>query len=357
MPRTSKNLTVLLLAMVPILAALSCMNEDVTSPTAEAGMATGSGVGLARSKIAFLSSRDNPSEGFNDLYVMNPDGSGLQRLTVGRDPLSFDWSPDGRRIAFATSPFGGEDIYAINADGTGLVNLTNTPGTMEATPQWSPDGSRIAFFKEDGIYLMNSDGSSVRKLVIGAALWDWSPDGGKIAFLRDRDIHLINVDGTGERNLTNNPENFKQAPPSWSPDGRTIAFTASPPNLFWTEIYVMNPDGTGQRRLTNNEGNDDNPLWSPSSKQIAFNTDRDRGQLHDSREIYSMRPDGRKQTNLTNTPGGTDPSGNDELLADWSPDGRRILYERSGRIWVMNANGKRQMDLNQRGKESAWSPK
>jgi Tol biopolymer transport system component len=344
-------------ALVALLALFGCMSEEVASPTAETDRNTGSGARLATTRIAFLSSRDNPLDGLNELYIMNPDGTGLQRLTVGMDPLSFDWSPDGRRIVFATSPFGEEDIYAINVDGTGLVNLSNTPATMEATPQWSPDGSRIAFFKDDGIYLMNSDGSNVIKLVTGAALWDWSPEGRRIAFLRDRDIHVINADGTGETNLTNSPDRFKQAPPSWSPDGRTIAFTASPPNLSWTEIYVVNPEGTGQARLTDNEANDDSPLWSPNSKLIAFNTDRDRGDMHDSREIYDMRPDGRKQTNLTNTLGSTDPSGEDELLSGWSPDGRQILYQRSGRIWVMNANGKKQTDLNQIGKDPAWSPR
>lgn len=69
-----------------------------------------------------------------------------------------------------------------------------------------------------------------------------------------------------------------------------------------------------------------------------------------------MNPDGSGQTNLTKTPGGTNPSENDELLTGWSPDGSKIVYERTGRIWVMNADGSGQTNLNQIGNHSAWSP-
>jgi Tol biopolymer transport system component len=313
-------------------------------------------------KIAFLSARDNPpDDGWNDLYVMNPDGSGVQRLTVGSDVLSFDWAPDGSKIVFES--FRDEEIYAINVDGTGLINLTNTPGTREQAPDWSPDGSRIAFLRGDDIYVMNTNGGDVRQAVNGASLWDWSPGGQRIAFLgqdnlgRQRDYYIINVDGTGEVRLTNTPLDNKQDQPYWSPDGRSIAFTASPPNVFG-EIYVINPDGSNQQRLTNNAANDNTPKWSPNSTRIAFLTDRDRGQRFDSREIYIMNADGSGQTNLTNTPG-QDPAPweADESLTGWSPNGSKMVYERNGRIWVMNSDGSGQTDLNQVGNSSAWSPR
>jgi Tol biopolymer transport system component len=364
MPRKLKNLTTLLMATGPVLAALSCMKEDVTSPTTEADLASVTAAAQSRksstSKIAFLTGRDNP-EFLNELYVMNPDGGGVQRLTVGHYIESFDWSPDGRRIVFQSFP--ANEIYAINVDGTGLVNLTNTPAIREQLPDWSPDGRRIAFHRDGGIYLMNSDGSNVRALVSGASFWDWSPDGRKIAFLghdhlgRERDYYVISVDGGGETKLTNTPQDHKQSPPAWSPDGRRVAFEAIPGPESFFEIYVVNSDGSALMRLTHTAENDDTPYWSPDGRRIAFLTDRDRGQLHDSREIYVMRPDGRKQTNLTNTPGGTDPSGNSEFLRGWSPDGRKILYVRNGEIWVMNANGKGQTNLNQDGTDPAWSPK
>src|SRR5207253_2529824 len=73
------------------------------------------------------------------------------------------------------------------------------------------------------------------------------------------------------------------------------------------EIYAMNADGSSQTRLTNAAGADEEPSWSPDGRQIAFTSHRDGGA-----QIYVMNADGSGQTRLTNTPGdNTDPS--------WSP--------------------------------------
>src|SRR6187551_3535941 len=75
-------------------------------------------------KIAFNSSRD----GSNQIYLMNPDGSNVVRVT---DPpgVSFgpEWSPDGTRIAFVSTRDGNHEIYVMNANGTGQTRLTNDP--------------------------------------------------------------------------------------------------------------------------------------------------------------------------------------------------------------------------------------
>ena len=86
----------------------------------------------------------------------------------------------------------------------------------------------------------------------------------KIAFISERDgnteIYTMNPDGTDQRRLTYSPA--LDLLPSWSPDGRKIAF----PSLSQregNEIYVMNADGTNQRNLTNNPAEDTNAFWSP----------------------------------------------------------------------------------------------
>src|SRR5207247_8008882 len=136
-----------------LLVALACSGSDSTGPTADTTHFT----------IAFLSAR----EGNQDIYVMNADGSGVSRLTntpaTDIDPA---WSPDGRRIAFASDGDGTHriyDIYVMNADGSGVTRLTNDPVTAWG-PAWSPDGTKIAFESyRDGngeIYVMMPDGSA-----------------------------------------------------------------------------------------------------------------------------------------------------------------------------------------------------
>jgi Tol biopolymer transport system component len=195
---------------------------------------------------------------FGKIWVMNPDGSGQQRVTDGGGPA---WSPDGRKIAFTRG--GNRDIYVMNADGSDELELTHAPN-LQYSPIWSPDGQKIAFLSSRGgsgqppdysaeIYVMNADGSSPRRLA-GTSISDssmaWSPDGRKIAFVSKRDgndeVYVMNADGTGQRNLTRNPA--RDGHPVWSPDGKTIGFVANRGGN--RDIYVMNADGSKQRNLT-----------------------------------------------------------------------------------------------------------
>jgi TolB protein len=69
---------------------------------------------------------------------MNADGTGVDRLTDHRGDEWFPtWSPDGEKIAFASSRGGNDDIYTMNADGTGVVRLTDHP-QPDGSPTWQP---------------------------------------------------------------------------------------------------------------------------------------------------------------------------------------------------------------------------
>ena len=193
-------------------------------------------------RIAFVSNRD----GAYNVYLMNVDGSGRQKLT--RDPAPDQhpvWSPDGRKIVFARyvkgcsqgQPLAGcdWDIFVVNSDGSGLRRLTRGPG-LDRTASWSPDGRRLVFHrslltggaKGGAIWVMNADGSGQRRLTEGFWPPSWSPDGQKIAFSKGsssrRDVYVVNADGSGLRKLTRSPKYDGQ--PAWSPDGRKIAFSA-----------------------------------------------------------------------------------------------------------------------------------
>jgi Tol biopolymer transport system component len=122
-------------------------------------------------KVVFASNGDAVGEGNvnnMDIYVMDSDGKNPTRLT--RDP-AFDgnpsWSPDGTRIAFASTRSGQMDIWVMNRDGSGPVRLTRS-SEAEEWPAWAPDGQMIAFSAvrsgNSDIYLMNADGSNVTRL-------------------------------------------------------------------------------------------------------------------------------------------------------------------------------------------------
>jgi TolB protein len=248
------------------------------------------------------------------------------------------------RIAFEAR--GG--FVLVNPDGTGLVKIPRT-SFSDHSPGWSPDGTQLVYQSQAhgdyDIYLMAGDGSLRRELTFSRAFDGdpaWWGDGSRLAFESTRDgnidVFAINADGSQETRLTTDPA--FDGDPAVSPDGRRIAFTSERDGN--REIYVMNADGTGQTRLTNTggkvanlltDGVDENPVWSPNGKRIAFDSTRD-GQF----EIYAMNADGSGLVRLT------DHQSLDAAPA-WSPDGRSIAWitDRAGKdyrdIWVMGTDG------------------
>ena len=241
--------------------------------------------------------------------------------------------------------------------------------------------ARIAFVSSRSgnaeIYVMDADGGNQRRLTNHPDRDfspSWSPDGKWIAFVSNRDghvnirgrltyeIYVMDANGENQQNLTNDPSNDRS--PSWSPDGKRIVFSSDRDNDrdHNIEIYVMDADGENQERLTNNLTEDQYPSWSPDGKRIAFSARRDghfKNELGITYEIYVMDADGGNGQRLTE-------NRNNDWNSSWSPDGKRIAFmsDRKGDvvnwdIYVIDTdggNGQRLTENRVYDGSPSWSP-
>lgn len=310
-------------------------------------------LGLGADLIAFERKVKSESPA---VYVMSPDQSGERLLTNGSQP---EWSPDGAKVALVRSGHGKpEGLYVINRDGTGLRRLV---AQYAPSPAWSPDGTQIVFWTTKGLALVDVASGRVRKLTRGEDDKPvWSPRADRIAFMRwqgDRfAIAAINADGTQLRVLT--PALYNAHNPAWSPDGRRLAFNGNfgiGDTGYW-DVYVMNADGSDLTNLTQSEApSEEHPQWSPSGQWIAFSSTNTRRYNPD---IHTIRADGTRHRNLTR-------SRSREDDASWSPNGRSLVFvgisDGNRDIYVMSASGGNVSNLTTdpegtSNTNPAWSP-
>ena len=256
------------------------------------------------SKIVFQSNRlDDNSE----IYVMNSDGQNIRRLT---DSKGFDenpiWSPDGKSILFATNRDGNHEIYMMDVDGENQRNISNH-SAYDGHPNFSPDGQKIIF---NSSRIMSPDHSV------------------ESAFTRTSNIELyeMNLDGSNVTRVTNYPS--WDTYPDISPDGTKIAFRRrTVENIMGkeignSEVFIANRDGSEAYNISNHPSHDGWPSWSPDGKKIAFASERERAQ---NWQIYTTNIDGSELTRLTEF----DSQGAEFTKPQWSPNGDQLLFTRT----------------------------
>jgi Tol biopolymer transport system component len=293
----------------------------------------------ASDRIAFVQSAQSRYTGVpSSVVVMNVDGSGLRTIYAGGVLGHPRWSPDGHKLVFSgqstapppSTPCWWYDvtcqlkIFVANADGPGgLAHLTDSLSWNSADPEWSPDGSRIAFtyrFDEvDDAYsieVMNADGSSKSQVAYPP---NWRTD-----------LYMA---------------------PTWSPDGRSLAFeflSAANNGTAMSQILITDLSGSGIHTVVPafatvfqwSASGASGPEWSPDGSRVVFRNDRG----------LAMAPlDGSAIAQLT-----TDST---DGMASWTPQGR-ILFTRVvggvSRIHIMNADGSGVIMLPQPAGNNYW---
>jgi TolB protein len=180
------------------------------------------------------------------LFVDDASGKNERALPHSETEYSPTLTPDGKWIVFTSERAGQADLYRMHPDGSGVEQLTDDPA-FDDQGSLSPDGKSVAFISTRGEGFPN--------------LW------------------LLDIASHKSQNLTHSRSgNFR---PSWSPDGRWIAFSSdrdADPGRFpgqWehlqsTGIYLIHPDGTGLRRLTKTGGFAGSPTWNSDAKRVLY---------------------------------------------------------------------------------------
>jgi Tol biopolymer transport system component len=273
---------------------LSPREDSPAPPTEAAGneaVAPDNVLALTTSqRITFISNRDPgaPHLANGNVYKVDPQGNNEVRLTSSFDnDYAPSWSYDNKHIAMVRyrmdGTVGHSDIYVINADGSNGHWLRAEPSPWDLfDPTWAPDGSHLVLtmWLSPNWYLARMDLATANITLIGPAFTgivghrpSYDKTGTKIVYIGSKynTVEQVNADGSGKkvRYLANTSVDH----PTFSPDGKKIAFEkgAVPGN---TDIFVKNLVDGVTKRITFSTAADRNATWSPDGTRIAFSSER-----------------------------------------------------------------------------------
>jgi TolB protein len=240
-------------------------------------------LGFFGSKIAFVVKKRGQSQ----VFAMDFDGANPYSVSRNKSiNLLPAWSRSGGQLAFTSYMRGNPDVYVVGAGGGRPRKLSAQRG-MNTGAAWSPDGSKLAItLSKDGnpeIYVISAiDGAILRRLTSDKAIDTspaWSPDGSEIAFVSDREggpqVFVVPASGGAARRVSFNGS--YNTTPSWSPKKgtRVIAYTTRDGGHY--DIVTVDLDSKKLTRITQGEGNNEEPSFSPNGRAIAFASSRGGG--------------------------------------------------------------------------------
>ncbi len=217
-----------------------------------------------------------------DLFLIDADGRNLRRLTHSDDIEEHDpvWSSDGKRLAyFAQDQALSQDDLMVLSLSTGMSASVVRGRPLKGRLEWSPDGRKFAFATSwaagHGVQVVDATSGEAVDAWLGQKYPVWSPDGSSVAFVftenEQTQIMVARRDGSGVRALYRGEKDIGVGDIAWSPNGHTLAFRHGAWSVNWSQIMVVDT-GTGRARpLTNRRGHaDGSPSFSQDGKRIAF---------------------------------------------------------------------------------------
>lgn len=226
----------------------------------------------------------------------------FQQLTFGQGVELFPTlAPDGKTFAYVSPQSGNQDIYVQRVDGRTAINVTSDSPDDDSQPAFSPDGSYLAFRSEregGGIFVMGVTGESVRRLTDFGHNPSWSPDGTRIVVATQpmalqphvrsalSELWLVDTRSGARKPLvqaqTGGPDFGRDSDalqPSWSPNGKRIAFWGLSGLSGQRDLWTIDPDAPQPKktvvRVTSDPSTHWNPVWSPDGRYLYYGSDRD----------------------------------------------------------------------------------
>lgn len=236
-----------------------------------------------------------------------------------------------------------EDIFIMDADGSDMRRLTNTP-QRDDEADISSNGRFIAYETNSGgervVMIMDTNGRSPRELIPGRQP-DWSPDDRYIAFESNdfpQQIFIVEIASGDVRQITNTLSHSRA--PSWSPDGEQLAFMTEVDGAW--QLAIVDVSSGLHREITIGPPDKRFPVWSPDGELIAYNTLTGAGAVD---HIWVIEPSGENAHRLTTEGQNGRPA--------WSPDGQYLLFnanrDGSWQVFRMDRDGRNQEALTTTG--------
>lgn len=296
--------------------------------------------------------RDTDDNDRGELYLINADGSNIQRIMEDQGYGMPVWSPDGRKLATIVSISSGTyPVVVVELHSMSARAISTLDGDFSDVA-WSPDGQQIVFSGFDHasvpveptpatsgepaspgviypqVYIAQADGTNVRRLFDdipeGFQQPAWSPDGEKLVYVGSgAQLWIADLDGSNRVQASTGLHSIFF--PIWSPDSSKIAFVGYPDEH--PGIYIVDSDGTNLQRVVPDDVNGWMPAWSPDGEEIVFGHFVSNG--YELRVVNLATGEIRERASVRAR----------SIAPSWSPDGEWIAFtaemglgERSGAV-------------------------